>query len=126
MPPKNYNHLTASLPGQPGYGVSQYQQGKPILDFNEARDGVFGWQWHRLDHMQTICTSLQTDKHANISSLHYIRAGYSSDINSVKVKVQKTTINPTNKMNNNVAWLQGIYLYSTFTKGGSVAERLEC
>jgi len=24
---------------------------------NEARDdGVLGWQWHQLDHMQTICT----------------------------------------------------------------------
>ena len=28
---------------------------------NEARDdGVLGWQWHQLDHMQTFCTSLQT------------------------------------------------------------------
>jgi len=23
-------------------------------------DGVWGWQWHQLDHKQTICTSLQT------------------------------------------------------------------
>jgi len=23
-----------------------------------------GWQWHQLDHMQIICTSLQTDNHA--------------------------------------------------------------
>ena len=22
-------------------------------------------QWHQLDHMQTICTSLQTDNHTN-------------------------------------------------------------
>ena len=28
----------------------------------------FGVQWHRLDHMQTICISLQTDNH-NTSSL---------------------------------------------------------
>jgi len=27
----------------------------------EVRDvGVLWWQWHQLDHMQTICTSLQT------------------------------------------------------------------
>ena len=26
-------------------------------------------QWHQLDHMQIICTSLQTDNHASISSL---------------------------------------------------------
>ena len=24
-------------------------------------DGVWGWQWHQLDHMETICTSIQTD-----------------------------------------------------------------
>jgi len=28
-----------------------------------------GWQWHQLDHMQIICTSLQRDNHANTSSL---------------------------------------------------------
>jgi len=27
------------------------------------------WQWHQLDHMQIICTSRQTDNHANISPL---------------------------------------------------------
>jgi len=37
--------------------VSRYQKGKTSLDLNEARDdGVLGWQWHQLDHMQTICT----------------------------------------------------------------------
>jgi len=30
-----------------------------------------GWQWHQLDHMQIICTSLQTDNHASTSSLKY-------------------------------------------------------
>ena len=30
--------------------------------------GFWGWQWHELDHMQTICTSLQTD---NLSCLQY-------------------------------------------------------
>ena len=24
---------------------------------------MMGWQWHLLDHMQIICTSLQTDNH---------------------------------------------------------------
>jgi len=38
------------------------------LDLNAARDdGVLGWQWHQLDHMQTICTSLQTNNHTNTS-----------------------------------------------------------
>jgi len=34
-----------------------------------------GMQWHQLDHIQTICTSFQTDNHTNTSSL---QAGYSS------------------------------------------------
>jgi len=42
--------------------VSRYQKDKISLDLNEARDDrVWGWQWHQLDHMQTICTSLHTD-----------------------------------------------------------------
>ena len=46
--------------------VSRYQKGKTNLDFTEARDSE--WQWHQLGHMQ-VCTSLQTDNHASISSL---------------------------------------------------------
>jgi len=42
--------------------VSRYQKDKTKLDFTEARDSE--WQWHQLGHMQTICTSLQTDSHA--------------------------------------------------------------
>jgi len=29
------------------------------------------WQWHQLDHMQIICTLLQTDNHASTSSLNF-------------------------------------------------------
>jgi len=32
-----------------------------------------GWQWHQLDHMQIICTSLQTDNHASTSVLSFYR-----------------------------------------------------
>jgi len=39
--------------------ASQNQKDKTRLDLNQARDGgVLGWQWHQLDHTQTICTSL--------------------------------------------------------------------
>ena len=31
----------------------------------------FGMQWHQLDHMETICTSLQKDNHTNTSSLNF-------------------------------------------------------
>jgi len=54
--------------------LSRYQKGKTSLDLNEARDdGGFGMEWHQLDHMQTICTSLQTDNHTNTSSLSVYR-----------------------------------------------------
>jgi len=32
---------------------------------------MMGWQWHQLDHMQIICTLLQTDNHASTSSLNF-------------------------------------------------------
>jgi len=48
--------------------VSRYQKGKINLDFTEARDSE--WQWHQLSHMQ-VCTSLQTDNHANTSPLSF-------------------------------------------------------
>ena len=39
---------------------------------NEARDdGVLVWQCHQLDHMQTICTSLQMDNHTNTSPVNF-------------------------------------------------------
>jgi len=61
-----YTRLTASFSA--AIWVSRYQRGKTSLDLNKARDdGVLGWQWHQLDHMQTICTSLQTDNHTNTS-----------------------------------------------------------
>jgi len=32
---------------------------------------MMGCQWHQLDHMQFLCTSLQTDSHAGTSSLDF-------------------------------------------------------
>ena len=32
-----------------------------------------GWQWHQLDHMQIICTLLQTGNHASSSPLSFYR-----------------------------------------------------
>jgi len=58
--------------------VSQYQKGKKQSGF-KWDDGVSGWQWHQLDHMQTICTSLQTDNHTNISSLSFLQADEGRD-----------------------------------------------
>jgi len=35
---------------------------------------MMGWQWHQLDHMQIICTSLQTDNATITSSLNFLQA----------------------------------------------------
>jgi len=34
---------------------------------------MMGWQWHALDHMQIICTSLQADNYASTSPLSFFR-----------------------------------------------------
>ena len=34
---------------------------------------MMGWQWHQLDHMQVIYTSLQTDNHTSTSPLSFYR-----------------------------------------------------
>jgi len=34
------------------------------------------WQWHQLDNMQIICTSLQTDNHAIITPHHSFFMGW--------------------------------------------------
>jgi len=39
--------------------VSQHQKGKPFWILLQQK--MMRWQWHQLDHMQIICTSLQTD-----------------------------------------------------------------
>ena len=46
--------------------VSQFQKGQTSLYFTEASDSE--WQWHQLGHVQ-VCTSLQTDNHANTPPL---------------------------------------------------------
>jgi len=41
--------------------VSWHHKGKPLWILLEQE--MMGWHWHQLDHMQIICTSLQTDNH---------------------------------------------------------------
>jgi len=65
--------------------VGQYQKDKPFWIL--LKQEVMGWQWHQLNHIQIICTSLQTDNHASTSSLHiFLQAGCPScrPTNSVK------------------------------------------
>jgi len=69
--------------------VSRYQKGKTNLDFTGAIDSE--WQWHQLGHMQ-VCTSLQTDNHANTPPLCFLQAGCPScrPTNSVKALKAKS------------------------------------
>ena len=107
-----YTRLTASFPRQPGYyytlhlfnghfsgttRVSQYQKGKTNLDVIGARDSE--WQWHQLGHMQ-ICTSIQTDNHANTPPLSFLQAGCPSCRPTNSVKALKALGNNNNNNNN--------------------------
>ena len=54
------------------------------------------WQWHQVNHMQIICTSLQADNHTSTSSLNFLQAGCWSPTqqcqsNSVNQKLNKAT-----------------------------------
>ena len=58
--------------------MSRYQKGKTGVDLHckcGRRWCGLGMKWHQLDHMQTICTSLQTDNHTSTSSLNFYRPG---------------------------------------------------
>jgi len=60
-------HLTAFFPEQPGQARTRKAEPFRILMKQEITE----WQWHQLDHMQIICTSLQTDNHTSTSSLNF-------------------------------------------------------
>jgi len=49
------------------------------------------WQMHQLDHMQIICTSLQTDNHASTSPLKFLQAGSPSCCLTNIIKALKAT-----------------------------------
>jgi len=51
--------------------VNRHQKGKPFWILLEQE--MMGWQWHQLDYVQVICTSLQRDNHASTSPLSFYR-----------------------------------------------------
>jgi len=81
--------LMASFPRQPWYASTN--KVKPIWILLEQE--MMGWQWHQLDHMQIICTLLQTDNHASTSSLNFLQAGCSSWCQTNSVKALKESKN---------------------------------
>jgi len=53
-----------------------------------------GWQWHQLDHMQIICTSLQKDNHL-ITQLLQARCSFrcpTSSVEALKAMRMRTKI----------------------------------
>ena len=42
-----------------------------IPQSDASDDGILGWQLHQLDHIQTICASLQADNRTDTSSLSF-------------------------------------------------------
>jgi len=62
MTTTSFNGLFSGQPGKAGT-----KKGEPFWILLEQ--DMMGWQWHQLDHMQTICISLQTDNHASTSPL---------------------------------------------------------
>jgi len=67
----HYTHLTASFPGQLAKPVQQ-RKNQPGFKWGK-KWWNFGMQWHQLDDMQTVCTSLQTDNHTTTSSLNFYK-----------------------------------------------------
>jgi len=66
-----YFHLMAFWPFFKTTWVIRHQKGKPFWNLQEQE--MMGWQWHQLVHMQTICSSFQTDNHASTSPLSFYR-----------------------------------------------------
>jgi len=68
--------------------ISRHHKGKPFWILLEQE--MMGWQWHQLDHIQIICTSLETDNHASTSTLNFYRqAGCPSGSPTNSVKAPK-------------------------------------
>jgi len=86
--------------------VRWHQKGKQ--SWISMKKETVGWQWHQLDHMQIICTSIQTDSHDSTSSLSFSQARCPSchPTNSVRaLKAKHRTYKLENKKN---AQIRGI------------------
>jgi len=67
-----FNRLTALWILSGITWVSRHQKGKPFWIL--PKQEMMGWQWHQLDHMQIICTTLQRDNLASTPSLYGLDA----------------------------------------------------
>jgi len=62
-------HLMASFPAQAAQASTR--KVKPF--WIAMKQEKTGWQWHQLDYMQIICTSLQTDNQCQHLHLIFYR-----------------------------------------------------
>jgi len=70
--------------------VRRHQKGKPFWILLEQE--VMGWQWHLLDHMQVICTLLQTDNYT--TQFLQARCPSCRPTNSIKAHVHTVLVQP--------------------------------
>ena len=68
---------------------------------------MMGWQWHKLNHMQIICTSFQTDNHASLTSpLMFSQAGCSSWRRTNSVKALKAMSSQSLRSPSTSSWVE--------------------
>jgi len=91
--------------------VSRHQKGKPFWILLEQE--MIGWQWHQLDYIQIICTTLQTDNHASTSPLNFFTGRMpfllpNQQHQSTEGKVDKINqqISPSIFTNHALLWVQ--------------------
>ena len=70
-----------------------------------------GWQWHQLDHIQIICTLLQTDNHSSASSLDFFTSRMvflmpHQQYQSTEEQVKWLTLKTGGIINNSAVWLR--------------------
>jgi len=73
IPLRNYYYYVHLSAFSSKTWVSWHHKGKPIPFRILLKQEMMEWQWHHLDHMQIICTSLQTDNHASTSPFSFYR-----------------------------------------------------
>ena len=88
-----YIHLTAFFSRTTW--VSRCQKSKPFWILLEQE--MTEWQWHQLDHMQIICTSLQTDNHSSTSSPQ--RSVFTGQMRMLPPNQQRQSTERTNTLN---------------------------
>jgi len=92
------------------------------------KEEMMGWQWHQLDHMQIICTLLQTDNHASTSPLSFYRPSCRSanSVKALKFKYQiehGTRTDPFDAVRNMSVILQGSVASQLSVLAKSFAEK---